>query len=293
MTNSKKASLPAPTLLFLALGIFTAAPVSHAHSPGSGTISADTTRSMFLIDPETHSATADTALVPTEHAPRWFAESAGLGLATVLLWKTDQRSFQYLLGVKNRSTVLRTVSPVVTELGSGNVSLAGFGAMLLYGGIATNARATEAGIDGLESFAVSGAVTQLIKQVAGRQRPSASTHSGGRFSGGFSWFRHRQQSVTGYDSFPSGHTCTAFSAAVVLSDTYDNAWVTGISYGLASAVAVTRVMEKTHWLSDCLVGAAIGIVSAKAVRSFHEPTGTSFGVTSIDGVAAFSMTVAL
>jgi hypothetical protein len=223
----------------------------------------------------------------------WIAEGAALGAATALLWKTDQRSYQYLLGVKNRSAFLRGVSPVVTELGSGNVSLAGFGGLLAYGMLETDSRAQEAGLSGLESFALSGGVTQLIKQLAGRQRPSASTHNGGRFSGGFSWFRHRRQSITAFDSFPSGHTATAFSAAAVVSDTYDNAWVTGISYGLASGVAVTRVMEKTHWLSDCLVGAAIGVVSAKVVRSFHEPAGMKIGLTSLDGVASLSMTLSL
>jgi membrane-associated phospholipid phosphatase len=45
----------------------------------------------------------------------------------------------------------------------------------------------------------------------------------------------------------------------------DSPWVSYASYSLASVVAVSRVMERTHWVSDCFVGGLIGYFSTQLV----------------------------
>jgi undecaprenyl-diphosphatase len=64
-------------------------------------------------------------------------------------------------------------------------------------------------------------------------------------------------------SFPSGHATAAFTAAVFLSD--DDALAT-IWYGLAGAVAFSRVYVRMHHASDALAGAALGLVLGRILR---------------------------
>ncbi len=64
-------------------------------------------------------------------------------------------------------------------------------------------------------------------------------------------------------SFPSGHTMTAFSIALVVSFFYPG--LEGPLYFLAASIAVSRVVLGMHFLSDVLAGAVLG--SALGVAS--------------------------
>jgi undecaprenyl-diphosphatase len=64
-------------------------------------------------------------------------------------------------------------------------------------------------------------------------------------------------------SFPSGHTMTAFSIALVVSYFYPP--LEGPLYFLAISIAVSRVVLGMHFLSDVLAGAVLG--SALGVSS--------------------------
>jgi undecaprenyl-diphosphatase len=64
-------------------------------------------------------------------------------------------------------------------------------------------------------------------------------------------------------SFPSGHTMTAFSIALVVSFFYPA--LEGPLYFLAVSIAVSRVVLGMHFLSDVLAGAVLG--SALGVSS--------------------------
>jgi undecaprenyl-diphosphatase len=57
-------------------------------------------------------------------------------------------------------------------------------------------------------------------------------------------------------SFPSGHTMTAFSIALVLSYFYPG--LEAPIYFLAVSIAISRVVLGMHFLSDVLAGAVIG-----------------------------------
>ena len=58
-------------------------------------------------------------------------------------------------------------------------------------------------------------------------------------------------------SMPSGHALTAFAAATVLSAIAP--WLRVPLFGLAGTIALSRVYLGVHYLSDVLVGAALGI----------------------------------
>lgn len=66
-------------------------------------------------------------------------------------------------------------------------------------------------------------------------------------------------------SFPSGHTAVAFMGATLLNKEYGHIspWVPIASYTVASATAIGRQLNSAHWLSDIVIGAGIGILSAE------------------------------
>lgn len=91
------------------------------------------------------------------------------------------------------------------------------------------------------SIAIMTGVTQGIKYSVRRMRPDDSRRN----------------------SFPSGHTGTAFLTATMLHKEYGwrNAWWSIGGYTVAAFTGVSRIMNNKHWMSDIAAGAAIGIGS--------------------------------
>jgi len=184
----------------------------------------------------------------------------------------DQQMYSTLYRWRVRSTVLSNISPVITNLGEGTFSLGMFGGYLGYGIFSDNQKALQIGKIGLESFAASGIVAQMMKVVFGREQPNVATKSGGRWNGPLSYFRKRfnhSRGIASFDAFPSGHTTTAFAAATTLADVYDEAWIRYASYSMASLIAISRVMERTHWVSDCFVGGLIGVLTTRSIEKLN------------------------
>lgn len=67
------------------------------------------------------------------------------------------------------------------------------------------------------------------------------------------------------NSFPSGHSATAFMAATMLQKEYGHIspWVSFAAYTPATLVAVSRMLNNRHWMSDVLFGAGVGIASVE------------------------------
>lgn len=64
-------------------------------------------------------------------------------------------------------------------------------------------------------------------------------------------------------SFPSGHGSSAFATATSLAYAYG--WKAGVpAYLLATAIGASRVSQNTHWISDVVSGAALGIYWGRA-----------------------------
>ena len=72
----------------------------------------------------------------------------------------------------------------------------------------------------------------------------------------------------GYEltSFPSGHAQTAFALATALTILFPR-W--GIPlFIVAGAVGISRIILTSHYLSDVIAGAGIGILFTLAVKYF-------------------------
>jgi hypothetical protein len=66
-----------------------------------------------------------------------------------------------------------------------------------------------------------------------------------------------------YESFPSGHTATAFATATSL--TYAYGWKAAvIAYPVAAFVGLSRLSDDMHWGSDVLAGAFVGFIVGRA-----------------------------
>jgi undecaprenyl-diphosphatase len=68
----------------------------------------------------------------------------------------------------------------------------------------------------------------------------------------------------GEGSFPSGHAAAAFAEATTIASYYPNLRVP--LYTWAAGVAASRVYLGRHYLTDVLVGSALGIWVAKSVH---------------------------
>lgn len=72
-------------------------------------------------------------------------------------------------------------------------------------------------------------------------------------------------------SFPSGHTSNAFMMATVLFHEFKdtNSVLAYSGFLFASATGALRVLNNSHWVSDVLVGAGIGILVTDLVYRFE------------------------
>lgn len=76
----------------------------------------------------------------------------------------------------------------------------------------------------------------------------------------------RRPDESSRNSFPSGHTATAFMMATVLHKEYGETrspLYSVLGYSLATGTAVGRQLNNRHWFSDVVAGAGIGIVSTQ------------------------------
>lgn len=91
------------------------------------------------------------------------------------------------------------------------------------------------------SAAIMAAAVNGIKYSVKRMRPDGSTRN----------------------SFPSGHTATAFMTATMLHKEYEwrSPWISIAGYTAATVTGVSRIFNNRHWISDVMAGAAIGIGS--------------------------------
>lgn len=112
-----------------------------------------------------------------------------------------------------------------------------------------------------EAFIFSGITTTLGKSFFGRSRPfvNGDAHD-------FEWFQLSEPQL----ALPSGHATIAFSMASVLSSRIDNIYASIGLYTIATSTAFARIYKDKHWLSDVMLGSAIGIASGLYVCSREE-----------------------
>ncbi|HTJ56004.1 MAG TPA: phosphatase PAP2 family protein [Devosiaceae bacterium] len=104
-----------------------------------------------------------------------------------------------------------------------------------------------------------GLVANLVKRLVGRGRPPVFDQVG---TLGF----HPMFNDFFFQSFPSGHTTTAFSAAMVLGFLAPRWFWVGLVY--ACAIGTSRMVLGVHYPTDVLGGMVLGTLGAYAVRNW-------------------------
>jgi len=145
------------------------------------------------------------------------------------------------------------------------------GSLYLIGRFAKKPDLQDFGWHGTEAVLVANGITGLLKGTLGRARPFVSNDSNPRdfrFGGGFR--------TSDRQSFPSGHTSTAFAAAAAVTSEIRRLhpkatpYVATVMYGGATLVGLSRMYHNKHWASDVALGAAVGTFSGlKVVRYSH------------------------
>ncbi len=194
----------------------------------------------------------------------------GLALTTVYLINRDNVSHKNIHEFTLKNKWAKESSPIITQLGSTPLNLGLIGSLYLGGVLLKDDRARETARLTLKSLLHAIVVSQALKYIFRRQRPYVE-------NGVDRWFNHGRGSD--YQSFPSGHTTTAWSVATVIAGMYnDKPIVPVICYSLATLVGISRLTENKHWTSDVLVGAVLGYSIGRFVLRKHNKR---FNVTPI------------
>jgi hypothetical protein len=205
---------------------------------------------------------------------------------TVALIQLDNDIDEWARVQKQKHNWVNKSSPIVTNFG-GKLGIYS----VLTAGVLSAACKNEKGVQttllATQAMITSGIWVNLIKILTGRERPLAdyafSKSEGGRWYGPLAvWDQDLaiRKPVSAFDSFPSGHTATAFSiATVIATQCSDKKAIPVICYSAATLVGISRLTEHEHWASDVFVGGIMGYLCGKQVvnhyNKIHQNTAKS------------------
>ena len=150
------------------------------------------------------------------------------------------------------------------------------------GAIAKDSRLKNMSLATLQSFIFAEVASAGIKVLTCRERPIGAnsqqlTANSQSWLGPFATFEST--------SFVSGHATRAFALATTVAGFYlEKKWVGIISYSLATATSLGRVISKEHWTSDVIVGAALGYFIGRGVVKFNDKIG-NINIVKIEPIA--------
>jgi len=149
------------------------------------------------------------------------------------------------------------------------------GGVGLFGIIANDTTAKKMSIELLQAGLYSEIITSVLKVAIGRARPEISEDP----------FTFKPFNLAyDYHSMPSGHTTSAFALSTVLSRHAHTTTLKILAYVPAGFTMFSRIYQNQHWLSDEIIGAAIGIFVAEWVVDLHEGKRHRINVTSLSPI---------
>jgi undecaprenyl-diphosphatase len=179
-------------------------------------------------------------------ATSWSNIERGTAMAVARnLWGFIERRDHRVMRRMNRWRAPRWIRYwmiAATRMGDGWLWYGLGGMLLIFGGPQRFAAVEAAGAAGVSGVFV----FKIIKRLSARSRPCQLEP-------------HCWSKVLPPDkfSFPSGHTMTAFSVALVVSYFYPG--LEAPLFFLAVSIAVSRIVLGMHFLSDVLAGAVLGV----------------------------------
>lgn len=157
-----------------------------------------------------------------------------------------------------RSSILNRVFPKVELLGNEGAVIA-LSSMYLSGCLLGDTTLKKTVLLCGESALISGAIIRALKILIGRARPYSNKGA----------YCYSPFSIS-HQSFPSGHTSTAFAIASCLTDECQSTLVGVIAYGVAIMVGLSMMHDNKHWASDVFLGSIIGIGIGRTISKLHK-----------------------
>ena len=201
------------------------------------------------------------AAIPRERAIKvWQAGAALAGIAAVSL--ADKSLQRYI--VEHRTPGEQDVAGQWQKWGEGTIPVAITLGTLGTGLVLQKPEVTRTGGRLATSLVVVTLIGRGMKKALGRARPSEGSD------------QYVFDPFGTFNSFPSGHTITAFAISTTLADAVHNKWADVGFYTLAAGTGASRLIGNHHWLSDVVGGAVFGTAVAKVV----DGQWTIFGIHS-------------
>jgi membrane-associated phospholipid phosphatase len=180
---------------------------------------------------------------------------AAFTAGTAALIATDRFTSAWIDNGGSLSPISRGFSEAGAAYGAGGIAAG----MYVVGKLTHRPRLTETGLLAGEAYLDSGILVGVVKLATQRPRPNLDSGSGRFFAGGM--------------SFPSGHSSSAWSVATVIAYEYRKRKIIQIgAYAAATAVALARYSGRYHFMSEILMGSAVGFYTGRFVyHTRHVP----------------------
>jgi hypothetical protein len=155
---------------------------------------------------------------------------------------------------ENRNETSGKLERIFEPIGRAETGILFTGGTYLIGRWSNRPKLKKTGAVAFEAWLYTGAVTAAAKGLFAREGSSDPESTGQFWEGG--------------DIFPSGHTSRTFAIAAVFAESYGKkaAW---IGYPIAGLVGLARIENSSHWASDVVAGAGLGIAIGRAIGSRH------------------------
>jgi len=198
------------------------------------------------------------------------ALAVGFTAGAVALFPVDDQVTRWMRATPQQENGLLKGTMAGAEAGVEVGAQVVSGGLYLAGLVTRNRTIADMGLHSLAAVLVSSQATQLLKNSFGRARPYATGDSVAHdfeWGGGF-------KAGTDRRSFPSGHTSHAFAFATAMSHEINRAWpragkvASPLLYAGATAAGVARIYHDKHWASDVVLGAGVGVLSARTTLRF-------------------------
>lgn len=194
----------------------------------------------------------------------------GVAAVTTLAFVYDDEIYDFVDGTFGNEK-WNTASKCTDVFGEEYFILPTVALTYAVGAIGDHCRLKNMSMAALQSFVYAEVASAGLKVLTCRLRPSEvnsqqSTVNNQTWLGPFKSFKST--------SFPSGHAMRSFALATTVAGFYpDKKWVGIVSYSLATMTSLGRVVSKEHWVSDVIVGAALGYFIGRGVVKFNEKIG--------------------
>ncbi len=149
-----------------------------------------------------------------------------------------------------------TISHASTASNVGLAAIVGAGGgLFVLGHLKADDQKRETGLLSGEAAIDALVQTEILKYAAGRNRPYEGDGQGRFFQGG--------------SSFPSAHASTSFAIASVIAHEYPGPLTQLLAYGLAGGISAARFAGQKHFMSDVVIGGAMGWYTGRQVFRSH------------------------